>query len=47
MYQEKDTSAMPILHIMCIPGTGEVVLKFFKRNISSVGVNYAGSLQHE
>lgn len=38
---------MPVLHIMCIPDSGEVDPKFFKRDILSVGVNYAGSLQHE
>lgn len=38
---------MLVLHIMCIPDSGEVVLKFFKRDILSVGINYARSLQHE
>lgn len=38
---------MLILHIVCIPDSGKVALKFFQREISSVGVNYAGSLQHE
>lgn len=38
---------MLILHIVCIPDSGEVPLKSFKREFASVGVNYAGSLQRE